>query len=193
MALGFNEPLGKFFGRKLAALLERFAAFGGQAFDATLDRDAAGAAKEVEHVGLPQVDAGLDAEFQPAPDETLEQGGIREEDLIDEIDIFDALALEMRDFGDDGIGRTLAVSVAEILLGAKSAAIRAAARSLDLGSGPAVQFATSGIGLLVFILYLPGGLAGVVTALGDAVAAFLATPTEEALPAAPDNVEVVTP
>jgi ABC-type branched-subunit amino acid transport system permease subunit len=37
------------------------------------------------------------------------------------------------------------------------------------GSGQTVQFITSGVGLLVFILYLPGGLAGVLSSLGDAV------------------------
>ncbi|MCU1460748.1 MAG: putative transporter ATPase and permease protein [Acidimicrobiales bacterium] len=59
------------------------------------------------------------------------------------------------------------------------------------GSGVTTQFATSGIGLLVFILYLPGGLAAVLTKLGDAVTGFLASPSEDVLPAA-DIVEVVT-
>jgi ABC-type branched-subunit amino acid transport system permease subunit len=38
------------------------------------------------------------------------------------------------------------------------------------GSGPAVQFVTSGVGLTIFILFLPGGLAGLLHRLGDEVA-----------------------
>jgi branched-chain amino acid transport system permease protein len=38
------------------------------------------------------------------------------------------------------------------------------------GSGPTVQFITSGVGLLVFLLYLPGGLVGVLDRGGDVVA-----------------------
>jgi ABC-type branched-subunit amino acid transport system permease subunit len=59
------------------------------------------------------------------------------------------------------------------------------------GSGVATQFATSGIGLLVFILYLPGGLAAVLTKVGDAVTGFLAAPPEELVPAT-DIAEAVT-
>jgi ABC-type branched-subunit amino acid transport system permease subunit len=60
------------------------------------------------------------------------------------------------------------------------------------GSGPATQLATSGLGLLVFILYLPGGLAAVITKLGDAVTSFLATPIDETRPTTTDAVEAVT-
>jgi branched-chain amino acid transport system permease protein len=38
------------------------------------------------------------------------------------------------------------------------------------GSGPAVQFVTSGVGLTIFILFLPGGLAGLLHRLGDELA-----------------------
>jgi ABC-type branched-subunit amino acid transport system permease subunit len=61
------------------------------------------------------------------------------------------------------------------------------------GSGPATQLATSGIGLLAFILYLPGGLAAVLTKIGDAVTSFLATPIDETVPTTTtDAVEAVT-
>ena len=38
------------------------------------------------------------------------------------------------------------------------------------GTTPTIQFITSGIGLLAFILYLPGGLAELLTRFGDLVA-----------------------
>ena len=41
------------------------------------------------------------------------------------------------------------------------------------GSGQAVQFITSGVGLLLFLLYLPGGLDGVVRRIGDRLAQLL--------------------
>ena len=37
------------------------------------------------------------------------------------------------------------------------------------GSNPTIQFLTSGLGLIAFILYLPGGLAEVLSRLGDVV------------------------
>ena len=37
------------------------------------------------------------------------------------------------------------------------------------GTTPTIQFLTSGLGLLAFILYLPGGLAEVMHQLGDLV------------------------
>ena len=53
------------------------------------------------------------------------------------------------------------------------------------GSGPTVQFITSGIGLLVFLLYVPGGLAGVLSRIGDALAGLLTPATTADGPAAP--------
>jgi hypothetical protein len=44
------------------------------------------------------------------------------------------------------------------------------------GSGTTVQFITSGVGLTVFILFLPGGLAQVLHRIGDWVADVLARP-----------------
>jgi hypothetical protein len=38
------------------------------------------------------------------------------------------------------------------------------------GTTPTIQFITSGIGLLAFILYLPGGLAELLSRFGDLVA-----------------------
>ena len=37
------------------------------------------------------------------------------------------------------------------------------------GANPTIQFLTSGLGLIAFILYLPGGLAEVLHRLGDAI------------------------
>jgi hypothetical protein len=39
------------------------------------------------------------------------------------------------------------------------------------GTTPTIQFVTSGIGLIAFILYLPGGLAELMHGAGDLVAA----------------------
>jgi ABC-type branched-subunit amino acid transport system permease subunit len=41
------------------------------------------------------------------------------------------------------------------------------------GSTPTVQFLTSGIGLLAFLLYLPGGLGSLLTKAADALATLL--------------------
>ena len=45
------------------------------------------------------------------------------------------------------------------------------------GSGPTVQFITSGVGLTIFILFLPGGLAALLHRIGDAVSAALQGPS----------------
>jgi branched-chain amino acid transport system permease protein len=44
------------------------------------------------------------------------------------------------------------------------------------GSGQAVQFITSGVGLMIFILFVPGGLAGLLHRFGDRVANMLRGP-----------------
>jgi ABC-type branched-subunit amino acid transport system permease subunit len=44
------------------------------------------------------------------------------------------------------------------------------------GSGTTVQFITSGVGLTLFILFLPGGLADVLHRLGNAAASVLRGP-----------------
>ncbi|MHB8464471.1 MAG: ABC transporter permease subunit [Acidimicrobiales bacterium] len=41
------------------------------------------------------------------------------------------------------------------------------------GSGPTVQFITSGVGLLLFLLYVPDGLAGIAQRIGERIAAAL--------------------
>jgi branched-chain amino acid transport system permease protein len=52
------------------------------------------------------------------------------------------------------------------------------------GSGPTVQFVTSGVGLTIFILFLPGGLAALLHRIGDAAVRLVARPP--APPAAPE-------
>jgi ABC-type branched-subunit amino acid transport system permease subunit len=44
------------------------------------------------------------------------------------------------------------------------------------GSGPTVQFVTSGVGLTLFILFLPGGLAALLHRIGDGLAGLLRNP-----------------
>jgi branched-chain amino acid transport system permease protein len=63
------------------------------------------------------------------------------------------------------------------------------------GSTPTVQLLTSGLGLTAFLLYLPGGLASVVTALGDGVARLLEGPPEPEPDGADERVlaEVTAP
>jgi ABC-type branched-subunit amino acid transport system permease subunit len=67
------------------------------------------------------------------------------------------------------------------------------------GSGSTVQFITSGVGLLLFLLYLPGGLAGVLGSVADGLASALRSqrrpprkpdpPGEEPPPEAPTTIE----
>src|SRR5262249_58136942 len=61
---------------------------------------------------------------------------VRQEDLVDEIDVFDALPLQRVDFLENEVCRPSAIFAAKILLGAKHAMIRAAARSFDLRARP---------------------------------------------------------
>ena len=94
-------------------LSSRSPAFGGEALDAGLDRHAARAAQQVEHVGAfhrsmrvwtPNLTGALRQRFQ--------QVALRQENLVDEIDVFDALARSAVEFledpragaGDNGCG-----------------------------------------------------------------------------------------
>src|SRR5258706_10175843 len=107
------------------------AAFGRKAFDAAFSRDAASATEQFQGLRFPQVDAGLHAELQAASEQAAQQLFVRQEDLVDEIDVFDALPLQRVDFLQNEVGRPSAICVAEVLLGAKRAMVRAAARSFD--------------------------------------------------------------
>src|SRR5258706_2105986 len=110
---------------------EHVAAFGREAFDAAFSRDAASATEQFQGLRFPQVDAGLHAEFQAASEQAAQQLFVRQEDLVDEIDVFDALPGKRVDFLQNEVRRPAAICVAEILLGAKRAMVRAAARSFD--------------------------------------------------------------
>jgi ABC-type branched-subunit amino acid transport system ATPase component len=59
------------------------------------------------------------------------------------------------------------------------------------GSGPTVQFITSGVGLLLFLLYLPDGLAGILDRAGDWAAGLLSPRTAEAPAVSPTAVAAV--
>ena len=82
--------------------------------------------------GLPEVDAGLNAEEQVTRDEGLEKGGLRQEDLVDEIEVVRTpwAAQARRFLPEAGASVAAAVAVAEIDLGAEAAMIGAAARWL---------------------------------------------------------------
>ena len=54
-----------------ASLVERLAACRRQAFHAGLDRDAAGAAEQLERMRFPEIDPRLDAELDAEADEAL--------------------------------------------------------------------------------------------------------------------------
>ena len=113
----------------------RATALDGEALDAGFDRDAARRPQEVEHVGLPEVDAGLDAERDGAGHQRFEQRPLRQEDLVDEIDVSDALGHEAVDLDQQRVEIALPVFVAEVDLGAERAMVRATPGGLDLGPG----------------------------------------------------------
>ncbi len=100
---GVDQPFGEVFGRHAAALVERCTALDGETLDAGFDRDAARRSQEVEHVGLPEIDAGLDAEFDGAGHQRFEQRPLRQEDLVDEVDVSDALGHEAVDLGQQQV------------------------------------------------------------------------------------------
>ncbi len=74
----------------LQLLGEQAAPLHRDALDACLDRDAAGATEEVEHLVRPVVDAQLHAELDVTRDQRLEERAVGEEDLVDEVDVADA-------------------------------------------------------------------------------------------------------
>src|SRR4051812_22676965 len=64
----------------------------------------------------------------------MQQFLVRQKDLVDEIDVFDALGLEKLDLFKHGVRGTPPIFVAKVLLGTKRAAIGASARGFDFGS-----------------------------------------------------------
>src|SRR5262249_15597968 len=109
---------------------EHVAAFGREAFHAAFGRDAASTTQQFQRCRFPQIDARLHAELQVASEQSTQQLFIWQEDLVDEIDVFDALTLKRIDLLQDEVRRSPAIFVAEVLLGAKRAMVRTAARSL---------------------------------------------------------------
>ena len=94
-------------GVQAASFVQRCPAFGGQAFDARLDGDAAGFAQQAQHVRLPQVDPGLHPELHiRAATSASSSGALGQEDLVDEIQVAHALRDQAVDLGLAGsIGR----------------------------------------------------------------------------------------
>ena len=132
---GMDQPFGEIFGRHAAALVERRTALDRETLDPGFDRDAARRPQEVEHVRLPEIDAGLDAEFDRAGHQRFEQRPLRQEDLVDEIDVSCALGHEAVDLDQHGVEIALPVFVAKIDLGAERAMVRATPGGLDFGAG----------------------------------------------------------
>lgn len=129
-----DQALGEIVGRGAAALVEGGAAFLRQALDPGLDGDAARRPEEVEQVGLPQVDPGLDPEADIPRDQRLQKRLLRQEDLVDEVDVGDALRDQPVDLVEDDPEIPAPVGVAEVDLGAERAGVGTAARGLDLGA-----------------------------------------------------------
>ena len=88
-----DKPVSKCSGIEPASLVERLAAFRCQAFHSGFDRDAAGAAEQLERLRFPQIDPRLDAELDAEADEALQQRLVGQKNLVDEINVFDAVAL----------------------------------------------------------------------------------------------------
>ena len=127
MSLRLDQPLRQLFGRELAALVEGISPFGSETLDAGFHRHTACAAEQLEHVRLPEIDAGLDPEFEPERHEFPQQRFPGKKDFIDEVDIFNALPLKRANFPCDRLRRPMAITVAEILFSAEGATIWAAA------------------------------------------------------------------
>src|SRR4051794_31318440 len=134
MPTSLHKLIGELLGRHLAVLGKRGAAFRREAFDAGLDGHTAGPAEQREHVGLPKVDAGLDAEFQSAGHQSFEQFGIRQEYFVDKIYVLDALITQPVDLFEKNGWRPLPVQIAEILLCAERAVVGTPARCLDFSA-----------------------------------------------------------
>ena len=65
--------------------------FRADALDTGFDRDAARPAEKVDQLLAPEVDPRLHAEIDRAVRHRLQQFAIRQEDLVDEVDVLDAL------------------------------------------------------------------------------------------------------
>ncbi len=66
MPARLDQPIGELVRRHLAVLCQCGSSFRRQTLDAGLDRHAAGAAKQLQQFGAPQIDPRLHAEFEPA-------------------------------------------------------------------------------------------------------------------------------
>jgi ABC-type branched-subunit amino acid transport system permease subunit len=91
------------------------------------------------------------------------------------------LAFATQRFGTDTFDPTFSLLVVSMVViggvdsvpGAVLGALYLVGVPAIFGTTPTTQFLTSGIGLLAFILYLPGGMAGVMHRAGDAAATLL--------------------
>src|SRR3954464_6401839 len=65
----------------------------------------------------------------------MQQLAVRQEDLVDEIQVLDTRGAERCDFFHHDVNGSFAVAVAEVVLCAKRAVIRTPARRFELGAG----------------------------------------------------------
>ena len=91
MAPRGQQPVGQLVRRKLAVLCQLVAPGFRQAFDAGLDRDAAPAPEQLQHLGLPQIDPRLHAELESEADKPFEQRAVGQKDLVDKVDVLHSL------------------------------------------------------------------------------------------------------
>src|SRR5690606_3016576 len=66
----------------------------------------------------------------------FQQRRVRQEDLIDEVDIFHSLRDETVEFFENHRQRTLAIAIAEVVLGTKRTMVRTATGGLDFRTRP---------------------------------------------------------
>ena len=77
--------------------------------------------EQLDHLRLPQVDPGLHAELDPAaPTSASSSGAVRQEDLVDEVEILDPLRDQAVDLAEQRREVAAAVFVAEVDLGAEA-------------------------------------------------------------------------
>src|SRR6266576_3215352 len=92
--LGLDQTVGQLLSAHPAALRKRLTPLDRETLHAAFDRHAAGSTKQSQHLRLPKIDACLDAEFQPTAHKTPQQAFVGQENLVDEIDVFDTLLLQ---------------------------------------------------------------------------------------------------
>src|SRR5207248_8861077 len=100
-------------------------------FDPGFDRNATRRTQKIEHLAAPQVDTRLHPKAYWAFRQRLEQLAPGQKNLVNEVDVGDAGGDQPVELDEYRGERAPAIIVAEILLGAEGAMVRATAGSLD--------------------------------------------------------------